>query len=309
MTQMLNPPPPPDNVDELVRFYRDAMERLTLRLQAAVSAEKALTAAKAKALLREIDGILRKLDTDAAAWIDANIPQMYAHGQATSLVTLGEAATIGAGLEVVFNVGLVNEERVRYIVQDAHDDLLAATQNVSRQIKAQVRDIVAQQTRAAALSTENERSVMKRVTANLHEANIAIIDKAGRRWKLEDYARVVVRTKLGEAHREGAIEKGVAEGFDLARISAHGAKDACRNFEGALVSMTGKTRGYRTVAELRASGLVFHPFCGHSIHPCNPRLLPDSVRQQAEEKAAQVDEALKLAEEGKMNSHGLKKGA
>lgn len=301
--EFLNPPPPPNDTEALVAFYKDAMERILLRLE---NAQYDLTA---RALLREIDGILRKLDADAGAWIDANIPQVYAHGQATALVTLGEAATLAQALDIVASVGLVNEERVKYIVQDTHDDLLAATSNVSRQVKRQVRDLAAQRTRRAALTTENERSVTKKVTADLRQAGVAVIDKAGRRWKLEDYARVVVTTKLSEAHREGAIEKGVAEGFDLARISAHGAKDACRSFEGALVSLTGKTPGYRTVAELRASGLIFHPFCKHSVHPCNPRLLPDSVRQQAEEKAQEVEEALKLAREGKMNSHGMKKGA
>lgn len=41
----------------------------------------------------------------------------------------------------------------------------------------------------------------------------------------------------------------------------------------------------------------------------NPRLLPESELKKAEEIAPRVAEALRLAVEGKMNSHGLKKGA
>lgn len=303
--EFLNPPPPPNDTEALVVFYKDAMERILLRLE---TAQYSLTERKARALLREIDGILRKLDADAGVWIDANIPQVYAHGQATALVTLGEAATVAQALDIVAGVGLVNEERVKYIVQDAHDDLLAATANVSRQVKRQVRDLVVQRTRLAALATENERSVAKKVTADLRNANVAIRDKAGRRWKLEDYARVVVSSKMAESHREGAIEKSVAEGFDLARISiAGGTKDSCKHFEGALVSLTGKTSGYRTVSEIRASGLCFHPQCRHIVLPCNPTLLPESVRRESEGKKSEVENALRLAEKGVINSHGVKK--
>lgn len=305
MSEMLSPPLPPDHSDELIAFYRLAMQDVALRLDGAHD----LTRKKARALLREIDRILHDLDANASAWISANIPQMYAHGQATALVTLGEVETVRKALGIVATIGIVNEERVRHIVQDAHDDLLAATKNVSRQTKRLVREIVVQQTRRAALTTENTRSVSRRVANQLKSANIAIMDSKGKRWKVEDYARVVVTTKLSEAHREGAIEKAVAEGFDLARISAHGATDACRNFEGAIVSLTGKTPGYRTLAELRGSNLIFHPNCKHSVHPMNPRLLPASVREEAERKSAQMDEALRLAAVGRMNSHGLKKGA
>jgi hypothetical protein len=143
----------------------------------------------------------------------------------------------------------------------------------------------------------------------LNRLNAPIIDNAGRRWSVDNYARVVVKSKLAQAHREGAMDRAVADGYDLARISAHGAKDACKNFEGLLVSITGKTAGYPTVVQLKASGLIFHPNCMHLVQPCNPKLLPDSALQHAESKASDANDALKLAAQGKMNSHGLKKGA
>jgi hypothetical protein len=95
---------------------------------------------------------------------------------------------------------------------------------------------------------------------------------------------MVTRTKMLEAFSEGQRVQAVEMGIDLAIISSHGAKDACRHFEGQVISMTGQTEGFLTYDELRRSNLIFHPNCKHRITPVRSLdLLPEAVRRKYEE--------------------------
>jgi hypothetical protein len=294
-------------IESLVAQYRHAADLIVAKLEA--GSRYALSTKKQRVLLAEILAILDRLDAESRAWVDKHIPTAWRAGQATALVGIGEAATFAKAADIVSGIGMVNEDMVKAIVSDTHEDLLAATNNMRVKAKRAVRNAIIPHTRLASITGEKAKSVAKRASDDVRAARVATVDVAGRRWSPEVYTRVIVKTKLAQAHREGATEQAVAYGFDLARISAHGAKDACRNFEGALLSLTGATAGYRTVAELKASGLIFHPQCRHVISPLNPALMPESEREKAEAMVEKVDEALKLAADGKMNSHGMKKGA
>ncbi len=63
--------------------------------------------------------------------------------------------------------------------------------------------------------------------------------------------------------RESYANSLINEGHDLVRIVTNGAKDACRNWEGRILSLTGATPGFPTLSDAKASGEVFHPRCRH----------------------------------------------
>lgn len=82
-----------------------------------------------------------------------------------------------------------------------------------------------------------------------------------------DYAELVARTTSAEAYRKGA-ETTILETFDsmgdLVQVNGHSSfpNSPCLPFEGAILSLTGKTKGYTTLDEAKAQGL-FHPNCIH----------------------------------------------
>lgn len=301
MDVFTNPPPPPGDPNELAAFYRDAALRINAELLQITDAES-LTYVKRQALLREVERILRELDESAAAWIEENLPQSYSHGQATTLLTLGKVTTIAEAIDIVGNIGVVNERAVAAMVRDSLLDLNAATREVRRNI--------ADRLRYATLTNDKARNAGHGIAADLRNAGVDVVrDKIGRRWRLDVYAHTVAKTKLADARREGILDQADEEGFDVAVISAHGATDSCRRFEHSYVSLRGKTPGLPTLAQLKNSRCIFHVNCSHQPLVCDPKLLPPSIRRKAEAKKAEVEESLRLAEEGKLNSHGLKKGA
>lgn len=83
---------------------------------------------------------------------------------------------------------------------------------------------------------------------------------------LADYAELVARTTTAEAFRVGA-ENQILDTFDegdLVQINGHSKfpNSPCLPFEGAILSLRGKTEGYMTIKEAKAQGL-FHPNCIH----------------------------------------------
>jgi len=64
-----------------------------------------------------------------------------------------------------------------------------------------------------------------------------------------------------QAHLEGTANRLVEQGHDLVKVSTHrGACELCQPWQGKVLSITGKTKGYRTLEEAKAAGL-FHPNC------------------------------------------------
>lgn len=84
---------------------------------------------------------------------------------------------------------------------------------------------------------------------------------------MADYAELVARTTSAEAYRKGA-ENAILDTFDdmgdLVQINGKSEfpNSPCLPFEDAILSLTGKTKGYTTLDAAKAQGL-FHPNCIH----------------------------------------------
>lgn len=90
----------------------------------------------------------------------------------------------------------------------------------------------------------------------------AFVDRGGRTWKLDTYARMVARTVQREAASLGTLDRMSQVGLDLVKVSDHNTKTAiCKEFEGKVFSISGKTRGYKKLKR----PAPFHPNCKHVI--------------------------------------------
>jgi hypothetical protein len=79
------------------------------------------------------------------------------------------------------------------------------------------------------------------------------------------YTEMVARTTIQEAHTHGTLNRLSEQGHDLNIVSRHrGACPLCTPWEGKILSISGKTKGYPTFEEAKASGLM-HPNCRHTV--------------------------------------------
>jgi hypothetical protein len=138
-----------------------------------------------------------------------------------------------------------------------------------------------------------EQELRKQFLQNgIKDADIAIIDRAKRKWKLRTYSTMVTRTKMNMAYIDAIREDALQNGMDLAIISTKpDTHDDCLNYEGMIISLNGVTSGFLTYEEIKKSKLCFHPNCGHYVRPIGgiewvpPNLLQKHKRQMAKYRA------------------------
>jgi len=92
---------------------------------------------------------------------------------------------------------------------------------------------------------------------------IPILCKDGkiRNYKPEPWAENVARTRSRDFVEMGMHQEMAKAGLDLVVVSVGGSNDACRHWEGKVLSISGETKGYPTVLEARDTGEVFHYNC------------------------------------------------
>lgn len=283
------------DVKEIVRIYKAAINEVILILErlSTYGKSKSISRAEMTAVLVELSALLLEVDKEAEKWVKERIEKSFLNGQAEVLIAIGEAKTIEEALRLVSASMLVNHAK-EALIADTFEDLLYANNKMKRETIKMVRAVVAEQMKIKAAEGMGRKTIKKGIIEALTkkeirerfdvEGNVAIIDKLGRRWKLQTYAEMVTRTKLLQAHTEGTRVEALERGVDLAIISSHGATDACRHFEGQIISMNGFTEGFPTYEELRRTNLIFHPNCKHKITPIRDiSLLPPEVRARFEE--------------------------
>lgn len=165
------------------------------------------------------------------------------------------------------------------IAQVTTRDLLLVTNNTEYAVKRLVRETFAKHMNVQNMLNIGRKDLAKTLVQELSgnklldtidENMTGIVDRAGRKWHVNTYVDMAVKTKYHQAHVEGVrqfVNEFNGHG-DLARIPKNQLTvDACKGFEGLIISMTGRTAGYRTYDELKATNLIFHPRCRHNPVP------------------------------------------
>ena len=196
--------------------------------------------------------------------------------------------------EVLKELDEIEEIRIKNISNDTYTHLLEATQNTEVSIKQLIRSSFSEAMQASLRETDTseiEKKVKeslnrKAMERKIEESQIAIIDKANRRWKLDTYINMATRTVVANTYRDAIVEHAGKNNYDLAVISSHPlTTDECNNYEGMIVSLNGKTPGYLTYSELKASKRIFHPNCRHFLRPFNNlKYLPASYKHKHEKQ-------------------------
>lgn len=188
----------------------------------------------------------------------------------------------------------------RRLFEDTYQDLLLATRNTSSKLKGVIRDISMEVLQVEGLLAQNNKAMaetlLKRLTEDeiynrlTKEGLLGIVDAGGKRWRLDSYTKMVVNTKITDAHLQSAKATGLQIGADLAVISYNeSTTDACLSWEGVVVSLNGLTPGYPLLDDAIATNEVFHPNCRHHISVIqNISDLTDKQQREHERKIGRV---------------------
>lgn len=122
------------------------------------------------------------------------------------------------------------------------------------------------------------------------------VDRGGSRWTLDRYVKMLTTTTLISVKRDAYFAKSLEWGNDLVKVlhlgTDHEPCPLCEPFEGKVLSITGKTRGYMSVSDAENLGL-FHVNCDHATE-----LAPENIRE-SEKEIEPDEENLKFQEKRK----------
>ena len=121
-------------------------------------------------------------------------------------------------------------------------------------------------TLVTAITNEQREQLAAQLLKVLKENGISFFyDKAGRKWKIENYVKMRTMTELVQAQRMSFFTRATQFGVDLVRIkhlNLHPTCELCAPFNNKILSINGNTPGYMTIQEAAMQGL-FHPNCDH----------------------------------------------
>lgn len=224
--------------------------------------------ARRKTILAQIEQTLQELGADTEAFIAEQIPFYYESGADDGVAQLKK---IYAKVDIKTGFNKIHKEAIAALVDDTAKAFGESISGVARSARsmmnAATKEALTQRLATGQISGDALRQIKKNLKLILKEQGLdALKDKSGRGWTLDRYTEMLIRTKAVEARNTGLKNRLVENGYDLVQVSAHNSDhEECRVWEGKILSLTGATKGYPTVADAEQQGL-FHPNCKHAIN-------------------------------------------
>jgi len=254
---------------KLTQLYKTAYAEIGSQIEGASS----FGVANRRAILRQIEDILKGFGEDVNGLIDKQITDYYKLGADQAIDQLKH---VDAPIQVGQRFNQIHQEAIAALVDDTQIAFGESIQGVNRSavnmLGKGVREQITERIAVGKVSGSTLKTIKNNVVGQFKTQGLdSIVDKAGRSWSLDRYAEMLIRTKTVEARNRGMVNRMAENGYDLVQVSNHGADDACGDWEGEILSITGDTPGYSTVADAEAGGL-FHPNCKHAINALAPGL-------------------------------------
>ncbi len=265
------------SIDRIIKTYAEGYKDVYTLLINNLTGIGTDTSATAQAsILLQLEEQLTILNNKVSKELQEALAEAYVEGNAMHALATETVKSVEE-LKIIVPYSLVNHEKIYQASIDTFEDLLFVTQHTTKESKKIIREVFSKHIQLGVATNQGHASIIHRIKKELERKNIerlvadkalvGIIDSRGRRWKLNHYVNIVTKTKLQQIHVEGLKDRANETGYDLALIPDMGARDSCRNFEGLVISLTGKSKGYMTYDSLRATGLIFHPQCRHTPVP------------------------------------------
>ncbi len=293
-------------------------------IELAKSGENTLKLALEK---KRIENIIKQIKKEFKETTDEAIEESYQEGkneQKTLIAALGIAIIGSEQKKTMQNIYYTHLSRITTImsrklatyVRTDFSDKKAVVNSLNRLIPQQsgikpLNNIASTGILSSEVDKKRWQRLMKRLEQDFKNKDIFTVpyyNKAGdvvRHVKASTYAEMLARTLTANTYREAA-QDSILEQFgefgDLVEILGRSAVDCseCKPYEGQILSLTGKTKGYTTIEEARASGL-FHPNCIHSF-AVTDRVIDEYLKLNQSAKGQRAIDYLLLKQEGEVKN-------
>ena len=248
-------------IERLVKFYEQAEREILVQINKTLLAGKKDELEYLKQMRQNIDAILRQLREGNKEWCMQAIPNVYSEGMKNADVMLKDiGATVTAGF------GAIHQQAAQVLAENTYQRLEDVVQVIGRQVNDIYRELALENVRGTVVGYDTWKQTARRFREQLAERGVTgFKDRSGRMWRMTTYSEMVARTTTQQAHIEGTLNRLSEQDHDLIIVSRHkGACSLCAPWEGKVLSISGKTKGYPTFAEAKAAGLM-HPNCRHTV--------------------------------------------
>lgn len=220
--------------------------------------------------------VMRKRQLAAVTRILADMQDRAIPAAAQAIVKAYETGADGAGIAGTY--GGVHRQAVARLVENTTHALNELAVQVGRRVEDEYRrlgihyatqQIARGSTRAEASGELAEGAIasgLAPVVERDGEAYAAFLDRAGRAWRIDKYAEMVIRTTTREAHSAGLVGRLASVGYDLVQVSSHDhVEDVCTEFDGEIFSISGTSSEYPPLTPDVVP--PYHPNCVHVLTP------------------------------------------
>jgi hypothetical protein len=242
----------------LIQLYNDAEVEILREINRAQM--KGKNVQYLQTMLRNVRAILEDLRNGSRQWCEEAIPDVY-----SKAMDAVNTALKAEGLPVIAGFGAIHQQAVHVLAESAYNRFDDVTQFIGRRVDDIYRQMALQAVRGSVVGYDTWKLSADKYTEKLAEQGITgFKDAKGRQWNMKTYAEMVARTTTMEAHLEGTRNRLLENGKDLVKVSTHDHPcPKCQEWQGKVLSLSGKTDGYPTLDEAKADGL-FHPNCKHA---------------------------------------------
>jgi len=267
------------NRADMIRSLLQARDAVQDRIRHAVRNKKYATVRTVReGLLRELLTLYNDLQGDLDEWtrkaIENTSKTFYNLAAEDLLLTEGEK-------QVIAFTAFEREHFVDYFerIHPFNARRLAAANvnmnpGVARMLESDVRELrnaAIEIFRTAELAGMTSEDRYKALRAKIEDVadrpnSWAFIDASGKKWRNGNYFQMLNRTVSARVARDSYNDTLISEERDLVQViggTSPNSHPACVRWNGKILSLTGKTPGFATVADAEAEGL-HHPNCVHT---------------------------------------------
>lgn len=263
--------------EKLIENYQKTYAYLINQLTRQI--DKGLSEGHSRSILKEIQSELKRLDEDAYKWSQDMLPEYYY----ASLSSIDHNAKRLKSVSAIGNTDAVlHKKAIEEASKSLYEDLAANTKNMSDDAKKIIRTngkaIIDRQT----ISGESQKTTKRDLKNALKRDGVtSFVDAGNKRWSIDKYASMAVRSKSRILHNTGTMNRleeyredyKTNENFDLIRISKHNSACWCAEYEGTVWSISGDSDKYPPKDDLPNSNFnTLHPNCRHVFLSHMPEL-------------------------------------
>jgi hypothetical protein len=249
---------------------------------------------KARGIMTQLRELERRTQRNVQSWVKVEIPYFYERGMFESMKNTYEA---GAKVTIKQSFTQLHLEAIEALSQDTFAAMGEGLQGITRTGDRLIAEATERKIRArlgsGTITGKTRREISKEIRNILSEQGvIALRDRAGKRWDLDNYSAMLTRTNLTRANNQGVINRSIEGGYSLVKVSSHASScPLCAPWQGRVYTISGTSSKYESLDTARSGGL-FHPNCRHAIttyHEVNTQQETRSFSQIRQQHREQIE--------------------